>query len=1159
MTVGVTGSFPLTAIGFPAPTFTEVGALPTGVQLTGAVLAGTPAAGTVGSYPITITAHNGIGADATQAFMLIVNQAPAFSSASSVTFYVGALNSFTVTTTGFPAPTLGESGATPTGVGFNTSTGLLSGTAAAGTAGTYAITFTAHNGVGPDITQSFTLTVVQASNAPSINSVSNATFVTGFAGTFTLTATGSPTPTFSETGALPSGVLFDTTTGILSGTPASGTGGSYPITFTAANGVGTNATQSFTLTVDSVPAISTAPQNQTVSVGLPATFMVAATGSVPLTYQWQSNGLDIGGATSSTYTTPGTKATDNGTAFTVIVSNAVGSVTSSPATLSVNTPPSIVSSPANQSVATTETATFNVSISVLGTLPLSYQWSKNNVAIPGATSPSYTTPATLLTDSGEQFSVTVSNSLGSASSSAAFLTVSQPVSPATYYVDFATGTDGNSGVSKSTPWKYAPGMSGCSSNCKVFGLKPGDKVIFKGGVTWDDTGFPLVVTASGTSGNPIYFGVDQTWFAGSTWSRPAFNLVNLTWHVAPVFASNVNFVTFDNLEIKNEEVDNSGVWPPRSSISVNGGSNITIQNCYIHGWSIQQPINRSDSAPTGGIAFYNGSLGGTVQNCVLDGSPESNSGVGIYGGTSIIGNVIENVPNGIVVIDPAANVSGNQVFDVPYSVDPLTSSYAIFAYSSGSIHNNSVHDLVEGASGLYLEAGMNETGNTQYIYNNLLWNVGDTAPVVIVSDVLGSGSPSNQFIYNNTFSGGAIAGCITVNPNYFVPTNITVENNHCISDEPASSVWCANQAGGNFDCGSVTNLVLGNNVLMTSSAATSAGYTSADSYQPTAAISATVGVGLNLGSNCATIGTSLCSDFLGVVRPSGSTAWDVGAYQFQSGVSSIAPVITQQPSRQEVTAGQAATFSVIAAGSATLAYQWQMNGTPVSGATSSTYIAPAGSADGTVFTVVVSNAVGSVTSSPAILSVSAAQGQLTLNPATGLNFGSVNVGTASSASVTLANMSVDYITISNLSISGAGFGASGVPTGIILAPGEAATLNVVFAPSGTGVVTGSVTISSDAAGSPTTIPLTGTGVTPPHSVTLDWNPNTPTPFGYYLYRATNQYGPYTRLNPIPVATTEFTDISVVPGQTYLYWVTAVVSDTIESPFSDSITVVVPTP
>jgi hypothetical protein len=1159
MTVGVAGSFSVTVLGYPAPTLSEAGALPSGVHLTAGTLAGTPAAGTTGIYPITITAHNGVGADATQSFMLTVNQAPAITSANAATFDVSALGSFTVTATGSPAPSLGESGALPGGVTFNNSTGELSGTPATGTAGSYSITFSASNGVGSNATQNFTLTVGQTTNAPSINSPNNTTFSVGSAGSFIVTATGSPTPTLSESGLLPSGVTFNASTGTVSGTPAVGSPGTYHVTFTAANGVGTNATQSFTLTVDFAPSILTQPQSQTVSTGQTANFTVAVTGSAPLAYQWQKNGVDIGGATSSAYTTPVTTANDNGAAFTVVISNPVGSVTSSAAILTVDTPPTISVSPANQTVAVGETATFTVSVSETGTLSLTYQWLKNNGIISGATSASYTTPASLQSDNGDQISVKVSNSLGTASSNAATLTVSQPASPATYYVDFASGADTNSGLSKSAPWRYAPGMNSCASNCAVFGLRPGDKVIFKGGVTWDVTGFPMIVSASGASGNPIYFGVDQTWFAGNAWSRPAFDLSNSIWQVAPVFASSANFVTFDNLEIKNEEVDNSGLWPPRGSITVNGGSNITIQNCYIHGWSIAQPISGSDSAPTGGIAFYNGSSAGAVQNCVLDGSPESDSGIGIFGGTSIQQNVIENVPNGIVITDPAAIVSGNQVFEVPYSVDPSESSSAIFAFTSGSIDNNIVHDLAPGASALYLEAGASETGNTQHVYNNLVWNVGDTAPIVIASDLLGSNSTSNQFIYNNTLSGGTGAGCISVNPNFFVPTNLTVQNNHCISELPASQAWCWNQAGGSFDCGSVTNATFGNNVLMTTEIAASGGYTLSNSFQPTAPNSATVGVGLNLVSSCVPIGASLCSDRLGVVRPGGSTAWDAGAYQYQSVAGSIAPTITQQPVHQEATAGQTATFSVVAAGSATLNYQWQQNGTAISGATSSTYTSPATSVDGTLFTVVVSNTAGSVTSSPALLSVSAAPGQLTPSPATGLNFGTVNIGTAIPASVTLTNTSADFITISNVSVAGSGFSASGIPSGIILAPGEAATLNAVFAPSGTGTVTGSVAISSDAAGSPTTIPLSGTGINPPHSVNLSWNPDTSAVFGYYLYRATNQYGPYLRLNSTPVGATQYTDITVVPGQTYIYWVTGVASDTIESPFSDSATVVVPTP
>src|SRR5262249_5779129 len=85
---------------------------------------------------------------------------------------------------------------------------------------------------------------------PAIISANSTTFTVGAAGSFTVTGVGIPTLTLSESGALPSGVHFDAATGILSGTPDAGTGGTYPITFTATNGILPDATQAFTLTVD---------------------------------------------------------------------------------------------------------------------------------------------------------------------------------------------------------------------------------------------------------------------------------------------------------------------------------------------------------------------------------------------------------------------------------------------------------------------------------------------------------------------------------------------------------------------------------------------------------------------------------------------------------------------------------------------------------------------------------------------------------------------------------------------------------------------------------------------------------------------------------------------------------------------------------------------
>jgi hypothetical protein len=104
------------------------------------------------------------------------------------------------------------------------------------------------------------------------------------------------------------------------------------------------------------PTITTQPSNQTVSVGQTATFSVTATGSATLSYQWQNGTTAVAGATSSSYTTPTTATADNGSQFTVAVSNSAGSITSNAAMLTVN--PAVAS--------TTDTLTYHNDIARTG-------------------------------------------------------------------------------------------------------------------------------------------------------------------------------------------------------------------------------------------------------------------------------------------------------------------------------------------------------------------------------------------------------------------------------------------------------------------------------------------------------------------------------------------------------------------------------------------------------------------------------------------------------------------------------------------------------------------------------------------------------------------------------------------------------------------------
>ncbi len=284
-TVGVAGTFTVTTTGTPTPSITESGTLPTGVTFldngngTG-TLSGTPAPGTGGVYPITFTASNGVGSPATQSFTLTVDQPPAITSANATTFLVGTLGSFTVTTTGYPPPSIMETGALPSGVTFmdnGNGTGTLSGTPAPGTGGVYNITFTASNGVGSPAVQSFTLTVDEPASFTSPN---HATFTIGVYGSFTVTTLGFPKPSITEKGHLPTGITFvdnGNGTGTLHGTPLVFDGGDFSISFTATNGIGSPATQPFTIILQQAPAFTSA-NNAVFVYGVPNSFTVTTVG-----------------------------------------------------------------------------------------------------------------------------------------------------------------------------------------------------------------------------------------------------------------------------------------------------------------------------------------------------------------------------------------------------------------------------------------------------------------------------------------------------------------------------------------------------------------------------------------------------------------------------------------------------------------------------------------------------------------------------------------------------------------------------------------------------------------------------------------------------------------------------------------------------------------
>ncbi len=208
----------------------------------------------------------------------------------------------------------------------------------------------------------------------------------------------------------------------------------------------------FALNVISPPTIINQPTNQAVLEGATGTFTVSATGGMPLNYQWQFNGTNltdggnISGSTGTNLVISDVESNEVGL-YSVVVTNLAGQAVSSNASLTITpSEPVIVMQPADQTAVVGQTVTFNVA--AIGTKPFTYQWKFDDTNIDGANNVLLVLTNVQLSQSGE-YSVVVSNTLGSAASSSAMLKV-YPTPPALFFDDFS-GPDLNSNWQASLP------------------------------------------------------------------------------------------------------------------------------------------------------------------------------------------------------------------------------------------------------------------------------------------------------------------------------------------------------------------------------------------------------------------------------------------------------------------------------------------------------------------------------------------------------------------------------------------------------------------------------------------------------------------------------------------------------------------------------------
>ena len=181
---------------------------------------------------------------------------------------------------------------------------------------------------------------------------------------------------------------------------------------------------------------------------------------------------------------------------------------------------------------------------------------------------------------------------GSAPDIGAYPNSSDASSQRIFYIDFAGGSDSNNGISKTTPWKRAPGMSGFAGS---YSLQDGDTFIFKGGVTW--TGV-YQWSVSGGSSSMVTYSTDHTWYSGLSWSQPVFDDQSAVPPTGPSggMLNGSSYVTLNDLKFIN--CGTAGVFTNDECLVFPNASNVALTNLTLqtHNWiSVYFPFTNSGS------------------------------------------------------------------------------------------------------------------------------------------------------------------------------------------------------------------------------------------------------------------------------------------------------------------------------------------------------------------------------------------------------------------------------------------------------------------------------------------------------------------------------------------------------------------------------------
>lgn len=295
-----------------------------------------------------------------------------------------------------------------------------------------------------------------------------------------------------------------------------------------------------------------------------------------------------------------------------------------------------------------------------------------------------------------------------------------------YYIDYQYGSDGNNGTSKSTPWQLCPGMVGFAAS---YTHQPGDKFIFKGGVTWPSTTLPLTISYSGNFSARDEYTVDKSWYIGSSWSYPVFDGGG---SVKGIYSLAKQYFIIDSLKICN---NGNGVLSGDYGIVMASPYYVSVRNCYI------QP----NAVTALGFAVGNSGNQGKVE--VYNNTIKSALKLFTYGGSTI------TIADDVKIYNNIFN--GSTVSEI------------------GGYHTNGIHMFGYGPDTSPVHSTGRSFTNLK-IFNNKFngdWSYGATAHIYLADGFDGVEIYNNEIGFDNTtsayatymFSPGAIAIRKTIN------------------------------------------------------------------------------------------------------------------------------------------------------------------------------------------------------------------------------------------------------------------------------------------------------------------------------------------------------------------------------------------------------------